>query len=595
MSRLSPRRLRRWAAAASAAALLSCSPSSPQGPSRLAASRAATALPGGTSLDVTLTTPADGALIASPPGDVRLTGAVALGEGAPLANTLLVYALEASPAASGAASCGESATTILACERQAFHALDAAAAASGVVAQVGAVVFSGGAAALDVGPADGAQPLTGPSTDANQAGGPDVLEALDSASSGGATKFSAVTIATTAASYATALQAALGVAAASTLPTKAIVLVAASPNGAGPAVSSLVVPAGVAIHAFALGTTCAAASAFGTLADLAALGAPGSGCVDVAAASELADRVAAIMSAKVDAVALTVDGGPEQALATTPPVPATAPATLTFDATVPALAPGFHELCVVAHGADVGGPAAAPASACARVTVATLALAPASATHELGTPGQTATVTATVAAGATGVPGVAVAFAIASGPNAGRGATVTTGANGEAAFTYPARQHLEGLGTDAIRACFTDAEGRDACADATVTWQDTTPPAMACLPGPNPSGRIVPWLRPASAAGFMTLSAVDAVDPAPLLWLRDTGTGTTWGPFPSGTPVKYTQAPGAKPGAKEMGSDEGGGIEILHVTGTGDPAIVGRDAVGNASEPLPCAVPPWRK
>jgi hypothetical protein len=223
-------------------------------------------------------------------------------------------------------------------------------------------------------------------------------------------------------------------------------------------------------------------------------------------------------------------------------------------------------------------------------------VSPLEATHELGTPGQTARVTATVAAGdAGGVEGVPVAFSVTSGPNAGKVGTLTTDADGLAAFTYEAIQHLEGLGTDAVEACFTDAEGTKACSSATVTWQDTTPPAVACLPGTNPGGSVVLRKGGLSPSGFMKLVATDAVDPAPLVFLLDTGSGTIWGPFPSGMAVKYTQAPGATPGAKEMGSDEGGGIEILHVRGKGDPAVRGKDAVGNESAPLVCPVPPGGK
>jgi hypothetical protein len=126
-----------------------------------------------------------------------------------------------------------------------------------------------------------------------------------------------------------------------------------------------------------------------------------------------------------------------------------------------------------------------------------------------------------------------------------------------------------------------------------VTWQDTTPPVVACLPGPNPSGAIVGRQGAASPSGFMRLAAVDAVDPTPVVFLVDTGSGVVWGPFPSGQPVKYTQAPGAGPGMMEMGGD--GGMELLHVKGRGDPALRGKDASGNESTPLVCPLPPWRK
>jgi hypothetical protein len=70
----------------------------------------------------------------------------------------------------------------------------------------------------------------------------------------------------------------------------------------------------------------------------------------------------------------------------------------------------------------------------------------------------------------------------------------------------------------------------------------------------------------------------------------DTGSGTVFGPFPSGTKVKYTQAPGATPDAKKIGSDNGqAGAIDFHITGTGDLAVA------PATDPAartPCLVPP---
>ena len=125
-----------------------------------------------------------------------------------------------------------------------------------------------------------------------------------------------------------------------------------------------------------------------------------------------------------------------------------------------------------------------------------------------------------------------------------------------------------------------------------MTWQDTTPPVVACVPGLNPAGMTVMRQGGLGPSGFTRLVATDAVDPAPVVFLLDTGSATIWGPFPSGKPVKYTQAPGAAPGATEMAS---GAMEILHAKGKGDPAVRGKDAVGNESAPLVCPVPPWKK
>jgi len=185
-----------------------------------------------------------------------------------------------------------------------------------------------------------------------------------------------------------------------------------------------------------------------------------------------------------------------------------------------------------------------------------------------------------------------VAFDVVSGPNQGATGTGTTDSSGQASFSYTARQHLEGLGTDVIRACFTDTQGQQACASATQTWQDTTPPVPACLAGPNPGGNV-----PGSStdggpnpSGFYRLVAVDAVDPDPEVFLEDAGSGTVFGPFHSGIAVKYTQAPGGKPGQKTMA-----GAVAWHITGKGDAKLYARDAVGNVSQAIWCLVPPNKK
>jgi hypothetical protein len=60
------------------------------------------------------------------------------------------------------------------------------------------------------------------------------------------------------------------------------------------------------------------------------------------------------------------------------------------------------------------------------------------------------------------------------------------------------------------------------------------------------------------------------------------------GPYPSGTNVKYTQAPGSTPNAKSIGSDNGeAGAVLVHITGTGDMGVRSIDA-----RIVACLVPP---
>ncbi|MEU4745088.1 VWA domain-containing protein [Actinosynnema sp. NPDC023658] len=211
---------------------------------------------------------------------------------------------------------------------------------------------------------------------------------------------------------------------------------------------------------------------------------------------------------------------------------------------------------------------------------------PEHAVNELGTPGQTHTVTATVTDdfGAP-VPATAVDFSVLSGPNAGAAGGANTSAAGTADFTYPGTQGLAGLGTDTIRGCFTHADGHAVCDDVLKDWVDTTPPVVTCRPTNNPSGGTIP---PAdNEDGFFVLTATDAVDPSPQVFVRDSASPAVFGGFPSGTKIKLVQAPGATPNQKP-----GVGDINWRITLKGDALVYGVDASGNQSAPVSCLVPP---
>jgi hypothetical protein len=125
----------------------------------------------------------------------------------------------------------------------------------------------------------------------------------------------------------------------------------------------------------------------------------------------------------------------------------------------------------------------------------------------------------------------------------------------------------------------------------TVTIPDVTAPTVACGPGTNPHGKTVPG--GSNEDGFFLLTAEDNVDPNPQIFVIDSGSGTIFGPYPSGTTIKYVQAPGATPNAKAMGSTNGqAGAVAVKITGTGDALVVAVDASGNVSAPAECLVPP---
>jgi len=138
------------------------------------------------------------------------------------------------------------------------------------------------------------------------------------------------------------------------------------------------------------------------------------------------------------------------------------------------------------------------------------------------------------------------------------------------------------LGATTVSCQATDAAGNTGTGTGTITVVDTTPPAVGCPEGPNPGGSIPSSHNP---DGFYTLVGTDVVDAAPQVFLRDTGSGTVWGPFSSGQNIKYTEN-GAKPSIKSM---PGG---ILKITGNGDAEVYATDFSGNTSDPVACRVPP---
>ncbi len=211
---------------------------------------------------------------------------------------------------------------------------------------------------------------------------------------------------------------------------------------------------------------------------------------------------------------------------------------------------------------------------------------PEHAVNELGTPGQTHTVTAKITDDfGDPVSGVDVTFGVLSGPNTGSAGAGTTGATGTTDFTYSATQGLAGLGTDTIRGCFTRANGQAVCDDVLKDWVDTTPPVVTCTPTNNPGGGTVP---PAdNEDGFYQLGAVDAVDPNPQIFVRDTASAAVFGGFPNGTKIKLVQAPGATPSQKP-----GTGDIDWKITLKGDALVSATDASGNESAPVRCNVPP---
>lgn len=221
-----------------------------------------------------------------------------------------------------------------------------------------------------------------------------------------------------------------------------------------------------------------------------------------------------------------------------------------------------------------------------RGCAATIELTPADDTNELTT-GATHTVIATVRDDfGDPVPGVPVSFSIISGPNAGQTGSGTTGMAGTTPFTYaPGAIDFAHLGNDLIRGCFLNGAGVSVCDDAIKRWVDTTAPTAACTETNNPSGENIPKAGPGAGNsgqnpdGFYELTATDIVGPVSI-------TVGPFGPFPSGTKIKFTQAPGAEPSIKE-----GPGDIDWHIKLPGDLVMTATDGSGNTTT-VTCLVPP---
>jgi HYR domain len=144
------------------------------------------------------------------------------------------------------------------------------------------------------------------------------------------------------------------------------------------------------------------------------------------------------------------------------------------------------------------------------------------------------------------------------------------------------------LGSTLVTCTATDAAGNTGSDTAIMTVVDTTAPAARCIETTNPSGKNVPRARNTNPDGFYQLLAADIVDVSPDIFIRDSADPSVeFGPFPSGTKIKLTQAPGATQSQKP-----GPGAIDWHIKLKGDALLVATDSSGNESDAISCLVPP---
>ncbi len=224
----------------------------------------------------------------------------------------------------------------------------------------------------------------------------------------------------------------------------------------------------------------------------------------------------------------------------------------------------------------------------------TLTLDPSEDTNPVGT---SHTVTATIAPV---VQGALVSFSIVAGPNAGQVSdpgecsvdlNCNTDANAQTSWTYTSNG---AVGTDTIQACFIDESGAEHCATAEKTWVDKTPPKAACIETVNPHGQTVPPAGKTTLPGPKGGQNEDgyyellATDNLPGVQIFVNG----FGPFASDDKIKVTEAPGAIPSQKKIGSIIGkAGAILWHLILNSDPVMTAVDAAGNVTT-VTCLVPP---
>ena len=134
--------------------------------------------------------------------------------------------------------------------------------------------------------------------------------------------------------------------------------------------------------------------------------------------------------------------------------------------------------------------------------------------------------------------------------------------------------------------------------------KDVTAPKVWCEEAVNPHGENIPGEKRSNNAktkaknqdGFYQLFAEDNCYLEPEIYVGTTDQPMLLGSFKSGVVIKFTEAPGADPSCKKIGSSNGqAGAVAWHITLPCDPVVTAVDASGNISTCAGCLVPPSPK
>jgi streptogramin lyase len=140
-------------------------------------------------------------------------------------------------------------------------------------------------------------------------------------------------------------------------------------------------------------------------------------------------------------------------------------------------------------------------------------------------------------------------------------------------------------GDTVVTCTVTDTAGLTAECTFTVTVNDTEVPTVLAVPTNNPSS----GGAPNPSAGFYQLTGTDNCDVVAVC-IKDTASGTVFGPFASSTKVKLTQAPGATPSQTPMAGDI-----PWHIKLRGDALVYSVDGSGNISASQLISLAPKKK
>jgi hypothetical protein len=332
---------------------------------QVSSSAAAATLPAGTALNAELVS------LSAPAGSLQnLRATASIGATQAVANTTLIYVFDLSASTLEGDGCGGDRNndgrtdTPLDCEIAAASALNAQAIENGAVSEVGLIGFAAGATPADLAEAPDAQALVSPAADEDADGTPDVVEAMQSAFSGGRTQpvgfatFTQGTVANTTTDFSAGMQAACNVLADADSPNRLVVFLSDGANRGGQPVASVppCEPA-AAFQTFAVGAqaSCTQESKLGNLEAVARQ--TDGQCTSVADLSTLPDILKDVVVPQITGVELSVDGGDPVDISdsVSEALPASGPAEIAIDHDITALGSGTHELCVTVFASDAGG------------------------------------------------------------------------------------------------------------------------------------------------------------------------------------------------------------------------------------------------